>query len=202
MLGVDSMEVTVIRRISDLEVSMSNWGALYIAFLATFISIIVTRIRYMIQTRRLSSKEICIGDFDDDLDDADFEDDDDDVSVSSFEDEESETETRESDEEVKSKLQRGFSWSDFAMGKSVVKLWDGIGLSLDSLNQPLISLYDLEREQRITSVINKCELPSSIARPISASRRCCTASPSIVAEWNEKWDPSGDGVKITDMGDK
>uniref|UniRef100_A0A7N0TKT7 Uncharacterized protein n=1 Tax=Kalanchoe fedtschenkoi TaxID=63787 RepID=A0A7N0TKT7_KALFE len=189
-----------------------KWGAVYVAFLATLIGVFFTRGRLMIQNYRrgqspgFATGNSCI-EFDDEFSDLDGDEDEDDedfdaddVSVSS---DDMETETRETDEEVKSKLQRRFSWSDFAKGKSVVKLWDGIGLGLD-LNQSsgsLISIYDLDREQRISSVFDKRRLSTqSVVRPspspsvfVSAERASFAAwdsrvngnVPSIVAEWND-----------------
>lgn len=56
-----------------------------------------------------------------------------------------------------------FSWSDFANGKSVVKLWDGVGLGLDLENSSgsFVSIWDL----------NRCQ---------TAARSAASPSPSLV----------------------
>lgn len=47
-----------------------------------------------------------------------------------------------------------FSWSDFASGKSVVKLWDslGLGLDIDGTSGNVVSMYDMDKEQKIGTI--------------------------------------------------
>uniref|UniRef100_A0A7N1A252 Uncharacterized protein n=1 Tax=Kalanchoe fedtschenkoi TaxID=63787 RepID=A0A7N1A252_KALFE len=65
-------------------------------------------------------------------------------------------------------IQRRFSWSNFANGKSVVKLWDGLGCSFSS---SLLSLHDLSRDEAITSFF-----PTEICQAPAVT----TPSPSLV----------------------
>ncbi|XP_076947250.1 uncharacterized protein LOC143619126 [Bidens hawaiensis] len=46
----------------------------------------------------------------------------------------------------------GFSWSDFAAGKSVVQLWDSFGLGFDlDDDEDEVSIWDLNQEVKISS---------------------------------------------------
>lgn len=55
----------------------------------------------------------------------------------------------------RSLVENRFSWSDFASGKSVVKLWDslGLGLDLDDTSGKVVSMYDMDKEQKISNAI-------------------------------------------------
>ncbi|XP_075634013.1 uncharacterized protein LOC142606589 [Castanea sativa] len=186
------MEIPVINRISDLELSLQNpsmfsrvfsisgfevirfwkWGALVLA-LVTLFSTIMNRVRILIvkfQRASSAASEPLLKLVDDDDDDV-YSSDDDTSSVSSSIEEEEEEEEEESpmDEDFRvagsgrgyfgrsqgqsrnSKLWQRFSWTDLASG-SVVELWDHLGLGLD-FDGDLISVYDLNREQRVTSLL-------------------------------------------------
>ncbi|KAK9277352.1 hypothetical protein L1049_006894 [Liquidambar formosana] len=233
------MEVPIINRISGFEAGMSSlhnpsflyrlsaslselenmaqaysfwkWGALIIAMIATFGSVI-GRIKVLIIKYRKGksplSEPLLIH-----LEDEDYSDEEDESSLScSSEDEgeDSATSPAESPQPVdedfrvagrgefdwqnrKSKLRRRrcfgerFSWSEFANGRSVVKLWDGLGLGLDLNGSAgnIISIYDLNQDQKITSFFGgKCQSPS-----------VTVASPAVVLSDNSTnvslrvWDP-------------
>lgn len=94
-----------------------------------------------------------------------------------------------------------FSWSDFSSGKSVVKLWDslGLGLGLDGgPTQKVVSVYDMEKEQKLSSIFGgkqriSASSPASIlsAETSEAGRlmlgvwdtRVGCRIPAILAEW-------------------
>ncbi|XP_057960833.1 uncharacterized protein LOC131152899 [Malania oleifera] len=105
-----------------------------------------------------------------------------------------------------------FSWSDFATGKSVVKLWDGLGLGLDVENSSssLISIWDLNRDRKISSsfLAEKYEVPAafSMSSPEILSKnlgisvwdaRMSRRTPAIHAEWQPQ---SGMVVGIDSVG--
>lgn len=223
MSTIQTPSINLIKRLNKVCVFWKS-GSLYVAILATLISIVITRIviRVLNHHRRNRSESEAsfiteaISPFDDDFSDLDddeldaSDEDNDDVSDSdsSMEGDEGETELLESDEEVKSKLQRMFSWSDFAKGKSVVKLWDGIGLGLDLNNSSgsLISIYDLDREQRISSIFDKCKFPTVLKPSPTPSTVVITASRTSINAWDSRvkrigtsivaeWDEVGPTVK-------
>lgn len=132
-----------------------QWGAVILAILATFRSI-VKRIK-IIHIRRLkSSSESLLHHLDIDLDLTDDEtddssrassesDDDDPTSTASFGDEYDDFSVKGSSLLYNNRLQNGnlrfrfnrrgegdevFGWADFTTGKNVVKLWDSLGLSI------------------------------------------------------------------------
>lgn len=83
-----------------------------------------------------------------------------------------------------------FSWSEFANGKSVVKLWDGLGLGLDlsGSSGSVISIYDLNREHKISSIFGeKCQIPA-----VSSSSPSVFLSAGVENNRNlslKVWDP-------------
>lgn len=198
--------------------SFWKWGALILALVATFTSVI-NRVKVLI----LSFRKIHYGSPSEPLlvhfEDESFSDGDDECSsYSSSEDEEDNTispcEHRQPvDEDFrvagsslfnenfcengKCMLRRLrsvgdlFSWSEFASSKSVVKLWDGLGLGLD-LNRPpgnIISIYDFNREQNICSFFGeKCPIPA-----------VTFASPSMIVSAGENTNASSIGLKVWDL---
>ncbi|XP_004299067.1 PREDICTED: uncharacterized protein LOC101313412 [Fragaria vesca subsp. vesca] len=197
------MEIPVVNRISHFEVtalpipsfpsqstfsisgiekvfSVWTWGALILAVIASF-GTIITRVNFVIirRLRHNTSEPISVLEEDDF---SDIDDDDDDaysVSTSSsvFDEEEEDDEDRR-DEDFKVlgsgrnlRLRRGrsfaglnlnrFSWSDFASGKSVVNLWDNLALGLDhdddsdvdeySGSGRVVSVYDMNKQKKINS---------------------------------------------------
>ena len=196
------MEIPVINRISNLELSLQNpsmfsrvfsvsgfefirfwkWGALVLALVASF-SAIMNRVRILIvkfqRASSAASEPLLKLVDDDDIYSSDDDDDDDTSSVSSsIEEEEEEEEEEPMDEDFRvagsgrgyfgrtqgqsrnSKLWQRFSWTDLASG-SVVKLWDHLGLGLDfdgEVDGDLVSVYDMNREQRVTSQIGRAHV--------------------------------------------
>ncbi|XP_061991493.1 uncharacterized protein LOC133709691 [Rosa rugosa] len=197
------MEIPVVNRISDFELpspsfqsqafsisgiekvySVWTWGALILAVIASF-GTIITRINFVIirRLRHKTAEPLCLREEDDF---SDIDDDDDETysvstssSVSDEEDEEEEDDRRDEDFNVSGadrgrnrnlRLRRGrsfaglnlnrFSWSDFASGKSVVKLWDNLALGLDldddsddeySGTGRTVSVYDMNKQKKINS---------------------------------------------------
>lgn len=163
-----------------------TWGALILAVIASF-GTIITRINVIIirrlsHNRSLTAQPLSVQEQDD------FSDIDDDESYSvstssSVSDEEEEDDheeeelRREEDFNVRGsdrgqnsnflRLRRGrsfgginrFSWSDFASGKSVVKLWDNLALGLDLDDDSeddysggrVVSIYDMNKQKKINS---------------------------------------------------
>jgi hypothetical protein len=156
---------SLISRFTSIQLyTFCKWGALIVAFLATFTSLInrfkliifhVFRVKSLASS---SSSKHLLQDLDSDLD---YSDNDEEVDSSSSSDNEFDDEEFESssqfDEDFRvagrSKIWRCFSWSDFAAGKSVVKLWDGFGLGLDFEDSvgSEISIWDLDRDEKIRS---------------------------------------------------
>ncbi|CAK9147596.1 unnamed protein product [Ilex paraguariensis] len=172
--------------------SFWKWGALILAFVATFTGIINTIKLLIIRVRTvkplLASFSEPLFQFSDD--DENFSDDET-ASSASFEDEEYES-TSSSDDELpvdenfgvagsslysenqslggKFKLRRRFSWSNFAAGKSVVRLWDSLGLGLDfeDSSNGVVSIWDLNNDQNISTFFSRsCQIPA-VARPAPA----------------------------------
>ncbi|CAK9149324.1 unnamed protein product [Ilex paraguariensis] len=207
--------------------SFWKWGALILAFVATFTGIINTIKLLIIRVRTvkplLASFSEPLFQFSDD--DEDFSDDES-ASSASFEDEEYES-TPSSDDELpvdedfgvagsslhienqslggKFKLRRRFSWSNFAAGKSVVRLWDSLGLGLDfeDSSNGVVSIWDLNNDLKISSFFNRsCQIPA-VARSAQAmvvqsqvdsssnsiifsahDSRVGSQTPAIYASWN------------------
>ncbi|XP_018825535.1 uncharacterized protein LOC108994679 [Juglans regia] len=92
------------------------------------------------------------------------------------------------EENRKSKFRRRFSWADFAGGRSVVKLWDNLGLGLDFNDdgddsaESVISVYDTNKETRISSVFG--------GKPVAAS-----TSPSLIVMASRE-NGSRDGLSL------
>lgn len=96
-----------------------------------------------------------------------------------------------------------FSWSDFAAGKSVVKLWDSLGLGLDFQDSfaSEISIWDLDKDHKISSflggkhripamemsspaVVYLAEMSNSDHVLLGAyDRRMGSKNPTVYAEW-------------------
>ncbi|KAM7484576.1 hypothetical protein LguiA_000585 [Lonicera macranthoides] len=201
-----------------------TWGALILALIATFTTLI-NRIKLFIfrvrTTKSLSSSSSTSQHLQNLDDDFDFTDDDSSSSDPESDDEEFESKSSfEGDEDFRVagsgfsaeekrrsgsfKLRRRrigghrFSWSDFAAGKSVVQLWDGFGLGLnfDDSSGSEISIWDLDRDEKINSFFGwKSQIPavamSSPAVVLSADannfsahdRRVGGQIPTIYADW-------------------
>uniref|UniRef100_A0A5B6YGY0 Uncharacterized protein n=1 Tax=Davidia involucrata TaxID=16924 RepID=A0A5B6YGY0_DAVIN len=214
--------------------SIWKWGALILALVATFSGILINRIKILLNRFRrlktLASSEPLLQQFDDD--ESDFSDDDtcssassedeDYESTSSFEDRQSVDEdfcVAGSSLRLRRCRSRGdrFSWSDFATGKSVVKLWDsfGLGLDLEDSSGSVISIWDLNKDKKISSIFGgRCQIPSiSMSSPeviLSAEMnnrnnvalglydtRVGRQIPAISAEW---WPKRGKIVGINSGG--
>ncbi|GFP85358.1 hypothetical protein PHJA_000679500 [Phtheirospermum japonicum] len=161
-----------------------KWGALIFAILATFSSIIrrikLVLIRFhTVKPSLIRNEEIIEFSEDDD-------DDDDDISLASSDDDDEQEERENSpttsfrgqprvDQDfcvkgwptghLRQRRRRSFggAWSEFAPGKSVVKLWDSLGLSFDfdedlfnCSSQSVVSTWDYDRDSR------KNEFPGGI----------------------------------------
>lgn len=99
-----------------------------------------------------------------------------------------------------------FSWSDFASGKSVVKLWDSLGLGLDFKDSfgREISVWDLGKDQKVNSflggsrqipavtmsspaVLYLAEMSNSDRAVLGAyDRRMRVQIPAVYAEWGQR----------------
>ncbi|XP_010264071.1 PREDICTED: uncharacterized protein LOC104602168 [Nelumbo nucifera] len=169
----------------SLNYSLWTWGALIVAFLATFSSVIA-RTQLLIfrlwRGRPVTSEHIfrTLVDDDDDEDES-FScssSDDEDETVSEFEnrgpidedfrvagsrncDEDREESFRLRHRRRRSSCEDGSSWSDFASSKSVVKLWDGLGLGFRNPSENVISMWDLNKDQTICSFFGgRCQFPA------------------------------------------
>ncbi|KAK9998233.1 hypothetical protein SO802_017836 [Lithocarpus litseifolius] len=254
------MEIPVINRISDLELSLQNpsmfsrvfpvsgfevirfwkWGALVLALVASF-STIMNRVRILIvkfqRASSAASEPLLKLIDDDDIYSSDDDDDDDDETSSvssSIEEEEEEEEEEPMDEDFRvsgsgrgyfgrsqgqsrnSKQWQRFSWTDLASG-SVVKLWDHLGLGLDfdgEVDGNLISVYDMNREQRVTSLLGGRSVvmavsPLNSGSVVTAAEKAVSGNvslkvwdtrvrcriPEILAEWGPQL-----GKKIVAVG--
>ncbi|PSR88287.1 UV excision repair protein [Actinidia chinensis var. chinensis] len=172
--------------------SFWKWGALILALVATF-SGIITRIKLVIvgfckfTWFALASSGPKTQHLEDDyLSDEDDYEDDSCSSVSSDEDEDEPTTSFHDRELIDEdfcvagsscygddplRLRRrsfgggeGFSWSDFAGGKTVVKLWDSFGLGLDfedESSENEVSIWDLNKDRKTTSFSGgRCQIPA------------------------------------------
>lgn len=178
--------------------SFCKWGALVIAILAAFCGLVasikflilkISRIKIIPSSAVNSIKLLSEDDFDSDSDD---DVDDDTRSSISSEDDEEEYEERAgfSDGEftVAGEFGRRFSWSDFAAGRSVVRLWDNLTSGFDIDEDQLdgvVSIWDFSGE--------KCGAPAVV---LSAEKvdnggvllglyddRVRRGSPETTAEW-------------------
>ncbi|XP_043717839.1 uncharacterized protein LOC122665765 [Telopea speciosissima] len=146
-----------------------TWGALILAILATFSGVInrtkLVILRFYRRQRSVDSVHFLLRPLVDD----DEDDNDETCSPSSSNDEDENQ--RLFDEDIcvvgsgsydedqvdnRLKLRRRFSWSDFAGGKSVVRLWDGLGLGLGlrfdgSSTESVVSMWDLNKNEIINS---------------------------------------------------
>lgn len=226
---------SIISQIFAVSNTFVKWSALIFALVASFTTII-GRIKILII--RLQTRPSLIQ-----THDVEYDSDSDSLSASSFSDEE-ETDDEEEEEATTSsptddvdfsvrgsryQWQNGlrrrrrrsigdlFSWSELASGKSVVKLWDNLGLKdvvrgADTGN--LFAVYDVncQREiRRIGSVFGaKLGIPAMVAASSSSSvvmsaaaegdgrvevrgwdTRVGSGLPALLAEWNVRDDGSG-----------
>ncbi|XP_050374434.1 uncharacterized protein LOC126791970 [Argentina anserina] len=234
------MEIPVVNRISHFQVtalpspstfpspqtlsisgiekvySVWTWGALLLAVIASF-GTIITRINFIIiQRLRHKSADQPLSVVEED-DFSDIDDDDDDAysvstaSSDSDEEEEKEEEDERRDEDFNVlgsdkgqnrslRLRRGrsfaalnlnrFSWSDFASGKSVVKLWDNLALGLDldddsndeySGSGRAVSVYDMNKQKKINSFAGSFQVPAAATSSCSTILTADTSSSGRVA---------------------
>ncbi|XAR72341.1 hypothetical protein NMG60_11018948 [Bertholletia excelsa] len=210
-----------------------KWGALILALVATFSGVITFWTVKCLASSGPPTQQI-LDDYSSDEDKDEDEDEDEDISCSSkssdherynpttsFHDREQVDEVycvagsrfRRDYQDGDLRLRRlrsagdRFSWSDFAGGRSPVKLWNSVGLALnfeeDSLNS-MISLWDMNRDKKITSFSGMgCQIPvvssSSPTVIISAGSnreksillgvydtREKHQAPAVVAEWRPR----------------
>ena len=160
--------------------SLWKWGALILALLATFTSVIHRIKILIIRLRKHTSlaaqpllSEPDDGEFSDSEDDdtcaSASSDDDDDAaeSISLMEDEqnarvgycEDEPQSRKTNLRTRRSIGDLLSLSEWTNGKSVVKLWDG--LSFDNSCGSLISISDLNKDFNISSLLGgTCRFPA------------------------------------------
>ncbi|PON58757.1 Transmembrane protein [Trema orientale] len=214
--------------------SFWKWGAFIIAMIASF-GTIISRIKILVIRlqchfcKSSSASDPLLANFADE----DFTTDEDDaVSLSSsseFDEDELSSPLSYSDEDSRfrgsgryadqghnrnlglrrrrSFVDQRFSWSDFSSGKSVVKLWDslGLGLGLDGgPAQEVVSEYHVDREQKLSSIFGGKWRTSAASAAATSSRvsilsaeasesgrlslgiwdtRAACRIPAILAEW-------------------
>ncbi|XP_044488106.1 uncharacterized protein LOC123212927 [Mangifera indica] len=231
------IQIPVVNRIIDLETNINNlpllpqvsalsgleklpqvysfwkWGALILALIASFttivtkIKLLILRLReYLSLSPQLRLPLLADSDYDSDTDVASSSSSDVEDDNGLSEDDEDDTEVDQNDfrvrgtghvyvnehwENRKLGLRRRrrrsigdfFSWSEFTGGKSVVKLWDNLGLGLglnveDDYSGPqnMLTIYDMNNGQEIRNIASvshqKCEIPAYIATS--------SASPSLM----------------------
>lgn len=95
----------------------------------------------------------------------------------------------------KSKHRRQFSWTDLACGRSVVKVWDNVGLGLDfeddgsefdDYSRRVVSIYDRSREQKIGSFC--CGQKAATVSP----------SPPVILTATRENGPGGISLRVWD----
>ncbi|KAJ4960617.1 hypothetical protein NE237_020527 [Protea cynaroides] len=220
LLGIDK---------TFLNYNFWTWGALILAIVATF-SGVINRTKLFIprlwrQQRSVNSEDLLrpfVDDDDDDSCSSSSSNDEDDLSTSSLENETSFDEDfrvadgscsyDEDQRHHRLKLRRQFSWSGFTSRKSVVKLWDDLGLGLglrfeDSSTESVVSMWDLHKDEIISSFHGGggCQIPAiSWAAPsvmltagleecgnVAAVRvwdaRVSSQIPAFYAEWQPRW---------------
>uniref|UniRef100_A0A5B7C3T2 Uncharacterized protein n=1 Tax=Davidia involucrata TaxID=16924 RepID=A0A5B7C3T2_DAVIN len=184
-----SFSLSGIGKVSQLY-SFWKWSALILALVTTFSCILINRIKILFLKfhifKPLASSEPLLQQLDDD---SDFSEDDT-CSLASSVDEEFESAASSEDRQpvdedfcvagssyyrdeqwqnrdLRLRRRRSggdrFSWSDFATGKSVVKLWDsfGFGLDLEDSSGSVISIWDLNKDKKISSVLGRiCQIPA------------------------------------------
>lgn len=214
---------------------LSKWGALILALVAS-LSTIVNRLKVLIaklQRQKSIAKEPLLKFANDD--DFDSEDETCSSSSSSLGEDQEEDEDDDDDDKSeldrwrsmdedfrvagrsgryvegeghngKNNFRRRFSWADFAGGRSVVKLWDHLGLGLDfdvddDSSESLISVYDTNSSQ----IGRKCLFPAvstSSSSPVIVTAARASGSggvslrvwdtrvrcriPAILAEWTRR----------------
>lgn len=172
-------------------------GALIILILAAF-SGLIARIKFLIfEIFRIklipavdSIKLLNDDDFDSDEDD-DVADDETCSSVSSDEDEEYEERESSLEDEYSSAaggICRRFSWSDFAAGKSVVKLWDNLATAFDwdeDQSDEVVSVWDVPGDKRgAPAVVLSAENVRNGGVSLGLyDNRVRKGSPEMTAEW-------------------
>ncbi|XP_059655503.1 uncharacterized protein LOC132302612 [Cornus florida] len=225
--------------------SFWKWGALVFALVAAFTGVINTIKLLIVRFSRIvfiSSSEPLLQHLNEDGFDDDFSDIDSVSSVSSDDGEEDEDESTASFEEEDQqpgdedfsvagsssfcdsrwqncnlKLRRRFSWSDFAAGRSVVKLWDsfGLGLDLEDCSGSAISVWDLNKDRKVGSFFGgRSQIPAFSVLSSSAilsaevnnssnvtvglyDTRVGRQIPTVTAEWRQ---PHGKAVGINSGG--
>ncbi|KAJ4960830.1 hypothetical protein NE237_020740 [Protea cynaroides] len=211
---------------SFLNYNFWTWGALILAILTTF-SGVINRTKLFIlklwrQQRSVNSEHLLRPLVDDDNDDesrsSSSSDDEDNLPTLPFD---YQTDFRmvdgscsydEDQRHNRLKLRRQFSWSDFTSGKSVVKLWDDLGLGLGlrfegSSTESVVLMWDLYNDEIISSFHGGggCQIPAiSWAAPsvmltagleesgnVAAVRvwdaRVGSQIPAVFAEWQPRW---------------
>lgn len=188
--------------------SFWKWGALILAILATFSSLIRKIKLFFIYIRRIKpSAEPLLQYLGEDFDISDDDDGDDDKcsSAASSDDEDlldqqidedftvagSSFFFREKGQNRNFRLRRRrnsferFPWTEFSAGKNVVKLWDSLALGLDyeyeDLSKSVVSLWDLNQEEKIGNLFSGSSQVPSVAM----------ASPSVVLSSEVKNDRNG-----------
>ncbi|CAL5421580.1 unnamed protein product [Camellia sinensis] len=166
--------------------SFWKWGALILALVATFGGMI-TRIKLSIVRFCKFNLLASSGPLTQHIDHVFDSDEDDSTSSDSSDDDEPTTSSQDRhpiDEDFRvagsscysgdrRKLRRRrslggdrFSWSDFTSGKSVVKLWDNLGLGLDfdeEFSESVVSLWDLNEDRKIRSLSGERSRISAIS---------------------------------------
>ncbi|XP_004238933.1 uncharacterized protein [Solanum lycopersicum] len=186
--------------------SFWKWGALILAILATFSSLIRKIKLLFIYVRRIKpSAEPLLQYLGEDFDISDDDDEDDKCSSAaapSSDDEDLLDQQIDEDFTVagscfyfrekgnlrfrrrRNSLER-FPWTEFSAGKNVVKLWDSLALGLDyeyeDLSNSVVSLWDLNQEEKIGNLFTGSSKVPSVAM----------ASPSMVLSSEVKNDRNG-----------
>ncbi|XP_016469142.1 uncharacterized protein LOC107791569 [Nicotiana tabacum] len=184
-----------------------KWGALIIAVVATFSSLIrKIKLLFVYVFTLKPSAEPLLQYLGEDFDISDSDDEDDKCSTPPSSDDEDLID-RQIDEDfrvsgssfyfkeqgqnhnLRLRRQRNsferFPWTEFSAGKNVVKLWDSLALGLDyeydDLSKSVVSLWDLNAEQKISDIFSGSSQVPAVA----------TASPSVVLSSEVKNDRNG-----------
>ncbi|KAJ4974114.1 hypothetical protein NE237_007288 [Protea cynaroides] len=160
-----------------LNYSLWTWGALILAVVATFSSLVnrskLVIFRFCRQQRPVGSEHFLRPLIHEDEHDSCSSSDEDELPTSPFENQRPFDEDfrvagsgdYDEDQGQKLKFRSPFSWSDFASGKSVVKLWDGLGLGLKiqgSSTESIVSMWDFNKDEIISSFCGGgwCQIPA------------------------------------------
>ncbi|GAU14817.1 hypothetical protein TSUD_50290 [Trifolium subterraneum] len=186
---------------SSIVLNLCTWGALFLAILATFHTILIIKFRKNTPSSSISSLI--------EEDDFDFDDDDETCSLSSTEFEENDEEEEEQDENrageyfrlrgdgngdggflrsCRQSIGDIFSLSEIANNKNVVKLWDTLGFGLgfgfddsDSYDDGrIVSVYGTDEKQSVSPAgENSSENFTLGILDMRLRRRI----PAVTAEW-------------------